>query len=281
MPATLPLPDTGFWHDPAWPALIETRRACHSRACYRPHSHAAVSIGVVDGGHSVFATPVGLRVALSPGTLVVVPAHQVHACNPQAGTAWSYQMLYLAPDWWAQCRAEQGLPLAEPAAQVYRQPRLYQQFNQLNAGLFDPQRSRAEKEAQLRRFLVDELWPATPCHTAGPAEPTGHAPDAAQLQHLLQAWQAAEGPVPALAELAQALGLSRYQLIRRVRRHTGLAPHAWLLNQRIDRARAELRAGGSLAELACQLGFADQSHFQRVFKHHVGETPHRYRQRRA
>ncbi|WP_176518330.1 AraC family transcriptional regulator, partial [Pseudomonas faucium] len=34
----------------------------------------------------------------------------------------------------------------------------------------------------------------------------------------------------------------------------------------------------ALAEVAYRLGFADQSHFQRVFKAHVGVTPGQYRQ---
>ena len=36
-----------FWSDPAMPCA-ESRRACRSRACYRPHSHPTFSIGAVD-----------------------------------------------------------------------------------------------------------------------------------------------------------------------------------------------------------------------------------------
>jgi hypothetical protein len=41
-----------FWRDPAMPCA-ESRRACRSRACYRPHSHPTFSIGAVDEGASV------------------------------------------------------------------------------------------------------------------------------------------------------------------------------------------------------------------------------------
>ncbi|MNR53211.1 HTH-type transcriptional repressor of iron protein A [compost metagenome] len=77
----------------------------------------------------------------------------------------------------------------------------------------------------------------------------------------------------ALEPLAALAGMSRYQLIRAFRAATGLTPHAWQLNQRVNLARERILAGAGLADLAQQLGFADQAHFQRVFKGHAGVTP--------
>lgn len=76
-----------------------------------------------------------------------------------------------------------------------------------------------------------------------------------------------------LSDLAQLAGMSRYQLIRAFRATTGMTPHAWQLNQRINLAREWIRTGEGLAEVAYRLGFADQAHFQRVFKAHAGVTP--------
>lgn len=96
-----------------------------------------------------------------------------------------------------------------------------------------------------------------------------------QLAPVLDALQAQ--PLASLQQLAQAAGLSRYQLIRVFRAATGMTPHAYRLNASINRARDSLQAGTALAQLAHELGFADQSHFQRVFKAHAGITPGRYR----
>src|SRR5690606_36294665 len=74
--------DTQFWRDPRLP-YVESRRAVHSRACYAAHTHDTVSIGAVDSGGSVF-TSGALRRRLRPGSLVMVPAHCAHACNPDA-----------------------------------------------------------------------------------------------------------------------------------------------------------------------------------------------------
>ena len=58
----------------------------------------------------------------------------------------------------------------------------------------------------------------------------------------------------------------------------GIAPHQWLIRRRIEVAKALLKSPSlSLARVALECGFADQSHFQRVFKAHVGVTPGQYR----
>ena len=64
-----------FWRDPSLP-WVDSRRACNSRACYRPHSHPSFSIGAVDHGHSRFTGAPEGAVALTPGTLVFVRAHR-------------------------------------------------------------------------------------------------------------------------------------------------------------------------------------------------------------
>jgi AraC-like DNA-binding protein len=79
-----------------------------------------------------------------------------------------------------------------------------------------------------------------------------------------------------LADLAQASGLTRFQLVRQFSRATGLTPHAYLIQRRIDAARALLARGSALAEAAAASGFADQSHMTRLFIRTYGITPGAY-----
>jgi AraC-like DNA-binding protein len=82
----------------------------------------------------------------------------------------------------------------------------------------------------------------------------------------------------ALADIAATCGLSAGQFARAFRRSTGLPPHAWLNKARVDRAMMLLRRRRqSLAEIALECGFADQSHFTRVFVRRVGLTPGAWR----
>lgn len=261
---------TEFWRDPALP-YVESRRACNSRICYQAHSHPTYSIGAVDGGGSVFSGAPGGPVQLAVGSLVFVPAHRSHACNPLPDQAWSYQMLHLDAQWLEQLWQEStGLALdAQEPIRVCHEPQQYAAYCELNTLLFSTA-AILDKEAALIDFLLHR-WPAQ-------AQPLAPAPPPSPvLQKTLDCWIQGQLTHLPLHELAQKTGFSRYQLIRAFRRHTGLTPQRWQLNQRVNLARDALRHGDELADIAYRLGFSDQSHFQRVFKHYTGVTPGQYR----
>lgn len=81
-----------------------------------------------------------------------------------------------------------------------------------------------------------------------------------------------------LVRLATECGLSSRHFARAFRQSTGLSPHRWLMQCRVERAR-ELLAdrGHSLTEIALTCGFADQSHFTRAFSAIFGTSPGAWR----
>ena len=86
-----------------------------------------------------------------------------------------------------------------------------------------------------------------------------------------------EGDI-SIAQVAQACNLSRGYFIRAFRDTTGMTPYQWLLSERMNRARVLLRTSTApLAEVAIACGFADQSHFTRMFSTIVGVAPGTWR----
>jgi AraC family transcriptional regulator len=86
-----------------------------------------------------------------------------------------------------------------------------------------------------------------------------------------------EGGMP-LKELARECGLSASHFSRAFRRTLGAPPHNWLNEQRIELSKEKLRDERiSLADVALQCGFCDQSHFMRHFVRIVGVTPRAWR----
>ena len=79
-----------------------------------------------------------------------------------------------------------------------------------------------------------------------------------------------------LGDLADASGLSRFQVLRGLTKMTGLTPHAYLMQKRTDLARRLIRRGLVLADVAAASGFADQSHMTRIFVSKYGVTPGAY-----
>ena len=81
-----------------------------------------------------------------------------------------------------------------------------------------------------------------------------------------------------LADMAAAAGLTRMHFAAQFRASTGMRPHDFLLQRRIDRARGLLRDPKlALVDVALCVGFQTQAHFTTVFKRFAGETPNRWR----
>ena len=81
-----------------------------------------------------------------------------------------------------------------------------------------------------------------------------------------------------LADLGRVCGMSRFQVLRGFAKATGMTPHAYLVQRRIDLARRLIAAGVPLAQAAADSGFADQSHMTRVFARRFGLSPGVYAQ---
>jgi AraC family transcriptional regulator len=82
------------------------------------------------------------------------------------------------------------------------------------------------------------------------------------------------------SQMAAAANLSTFYFSRLFRRHVGFSPEAYVLNCRLRYAAKLLALRGpdcSIADVAADSGFADQSHFGRLFRRAFGRTPQQYR----
>src|SRR5262249_25319965 len=81
-----------------------------------------------------------------------------------------------------------------------------------------------------------------------------------------------------LTEISANVGISPSHFARLFKQSTGVAPHQYVLELRVERAKALLSETTlPLAEIAYLLGFADQSHFTAVFRRLTRATPKAYR----
>lgn len=79
-----------------------------------------------------------------------------------------------------------------------------------------------------------------------------------------------------LTQAAKLLDRSAPHLVRSFKREFGISPHAYVIGARIEQARRRLLQGQPPAQVACEVGFYDQSHLTRHFKQHVSTPPARY-----
>lgn len=92
-----------------------------------------------------------------------------------------------------------------------------------------------------------------------------------RVTEYLAAHLAEDVPLQTLSDLVK---LSRSYFSRAFKISTGLAPHQWLLQARVGKAKQLLlETDRPLAQIAIDVGFADQAHFTRTFRREAGDSP--------
>jgi len=99
-----------------------------------------------------------------------------------------------------------------------------------------------------------------------------------RLNRVLEFIQANLGEDLRLSALAQTAGMSAHYFSELFKQSTGLSPHQYVLQARIERAKEHLRDSRvSVVEASAITGFVDQSYFTKVFRRIVGVTPTEFR----
>lgn len=83
-----------------------------------------------------------------------------------------------------------------------------------------------------------------------------------------------------VAEMASLAKMSKFHFIGAFRRHTGITPHQFILQRRLEKAKQMLRCScAPITTIAMDCGFSSHSHFTYVFSERMGMTPTSYRQK--
>jgi AraC family transcriptional regulator len=99
-----------------------------------------------------------------------------------------------------------------------------------------------------------------------------------QLRRAIDYIEAHLGSDPTLVELAATAALSPVYFARQFKLATGLPPHQYLLQRRLERAKRLLSAGElPISAIAIDCGFCHQEHLTRLFRRYCGTTPAAYR----
>ncbi|MCB6182655.1 AraC family transcriptional regulator [Leeia sp. TBRC 13508] len=271
MTAKLLTPSEHNFRQSAALPFVDIRVTRDSAACFQKHTHDEFSFGVIDSGRAAY-TSQGQHYAIGQGMTVLINPGSVHACNPAKGEYWSYRMLFVDTGWIGDLQSETpgfgsldytpfAFNLLGDAKTKSSFDQLYQQLN-----IADP----LGAEEALISFLLNHGFPNVHAQAL--------IRDDRAVRMARELIQDCLCETFSLEEIAKQVGMSRYHLIRRFQQIYGQTPHAYQLDQRILSARQQLKRGAKLSELANQLGFADQSHFQRVFKQRLAVTPRQYQQ---
>lgn len=263
-----------YWRDAALSG-IETCLVRKSHHRFPKHVHDSVyAVGLMEDGASYSLGRGRDDGLVAAGQIALINPGQVHSGVPASISALTYRMLYfdtaLIRTAAGDLNAGHGI-LPEFTAVVINDPALRQKLRRLSICMAS-QAGHLEKES----FLFDALSHLLGGYAGVPEEknPSGNHPHA--VRRAKEYLAANLDQKITLEDLALAVGLSRYHLLRIFKLHTGLPPHLFRTQRRIDLAKTLLRKGMPLAQVALETGFVDQSHFTNKFKQFTAATPSQY-----
>jgi AraC family transcriptional regulator len=136
------------------------------------------------------------------------------------------------------------------------------------------------------RLFLDGIQLALAAHLLGAYssarwQPPRRTPtiDPKRLQRVLDFIESRIAAEISLDDLAAEACLSPFHFSRVFRAATGMSPHRYVIERRIEAAKEKLRLGrSSLVEIALDTGFGSQANFTRAFRKMTGVTPGQYRE---
>lgn len=251
--------------------LLSARFIEHS---FDPHVHDSYAIAVLEEGAERYRYRGAEHVAAA-GSFALLNPDEVHTGSRASEQGWRYRVYYPRPEQFQDLLGELELPHGSAPmfdGSVHGDVDLVAALGQLHRLLECPAASTLQRQTLWREVMLQLLQR----HARVPlVRPVGHEPGVvARAKELLAAGLAEP---PSLEQLAAEVNLSPFHFSRVFRRATGLPPHAWLKQRRLEQARALLRSGCAPLQVALQLGFSDQSHLSRQFKQSYGVSPGEYR----
>jgi AraC-like DNA-binding protein len=262
-----------YWRTPLLPgADLVTAEYCDH--AFTPHWHDAYTIPVIEAGAEGYDYR-GTHYVAEAGSVPVINPGELHTGARAVEAGWRYRVMYVPVDFIHDLATDiagraQPLPWFEPG--VIRDPdladRLRRAHHLLEESTADPLAAEAALLDALSMLLVryGGTRHAAQSHGANDSR-------VAAMKDCLTGDLTA--PLK-LAQLADAVGLSPFHAARLFAQTTGLPPHAWRNQVRLQRSLAPLRAGASVVDVAAASGFTDQSHFTRHFRRMFGVPPGRW-----
>ncbi|MFZ6654700.1 AraC family transcriptional regulator [Undibacterium sp. TJN19] len=269
--------DARFWRSPLLPDA-EMLTAEYFAQEFAPHWHESFSIPVIQSGAQTYRYR-GARCLAAVGCIAAINPGEIHTGERATEHGWAYRAFYPSVAWMQQLASDMAGKDSGADAGVPWLP---------DGAIEDVEVARQLALAHRMLESGNDALAAENALTAGFAlllsrhartRPVVQAvlPDAVRVEMMKAKLSENMSEALSLSELAKEVGLSSFYAARLFSRSTGMPPHAWRNQLRLNRAQSLLRQNLSVTDIASMTGFTDQSHFTRHFKRAYGVAPGRWR----
>ena len=249
---------------------VELLAADYATQSYSWHTHETFAFGVIERGGLTMRLH-GVRGIAPAGNVAIVFPGEAHTGHGVDRSGWSYRMFYVDPDLLTDAASRvipgsRGLP-SLPQGTIADPPLSFAILT-LHRMLDLDRGTTLERQERLLEILTGFVRR----HAIRDAPPPDRV-SRATMERVRAYLDERVSEDVNLPELAATAGCNPFRLVRAFRSAYGLPPHAYQLQGRVRRAQDLLRRGWNATATAAELGFADQSHFTRIFRQITGMTP--------
>ncbi len=225
----------------------------------------------VTQGQGEFESAATRRTVVDAGTVFVLMPGVWHRYRPCAQVCWSYYWVHVGGEYLDRLVQRRVLCAERPVFKTGLQQNLLRSY----VSLVDRARTEPPGFQQMMCGNVLEILGVALATDGGQPDSERLAAVVRQATVILEQRM---GDEVDLGELAASLDVSYDGFRHAFKKHTGMAPHQYLLQLRIHRAR-ELLYGTDLTvrRIAALLGFKDPYYFSRAFRKMTGRSPNRWR----
>lgn len=266
-----------YWRTPLLPGA-DMLTAEYREHAFAPHWHEAYTVPMIEAGAEAYTYRGGRHVA-GPGSIPIINPGEIHTGSRAIEAGWRYRVLYVPVDYVHRLAADMaGKPQAMPwfPVEPISDPDLSERIRRAHRLLETDADVPGADALMAETALVEALSLLIARHARVQAAGVQRAADPPRVAAMKARLGADLAEPVTLTELASVVGLSAFHAARLFARTTGLPPHAWRNQLRLQRALGPLRAGVPVTDVAAASGFTDQSHFTRHFRRMFGVPPGRW-----
>lgn len=254
---------------------LQLMKAHYRRQRFRRHSHEQYGFGVIERGTLCFRY-LGIDHRASAGLINLVCPGECHDGHGETTEGWSYRMFYFDAELMEAIISDNTdkhgqLPFFRTG--VIEDPALAVQLLHTHQYITEQRTDNLALEESIYALITRFVSVYGEEKLNVPTVPTGTTEIGRAVEILEDEFKVNHR----LESLALTAGISKYHFLRVFKKTTGLTPHRYLNQIRVQRSEQMLREGVDLSEIAYRAGFSDQSHFTRTFKSIKGITPGAFR----
>jgi AraC-like DNA-binding protein len=266
-----------YWYNPVLPN-IELSSANFKNFSFERHIHLDYHIGIVTSGCQQYLHK-GKQYQLSPGYISTLNPDEAHNGENITSDGYQSHVMALPVDYVNEISREMNQAEIFFNAPIINNPTLSHAFLHLHKLLTTEQDASVQLQIETTMMaFITELF----IHNGGiPTQQRVSIKQLStqQLDYIKALFHDEPGQSFQLDELALQLNLSKFQFLRQFKQSMGITPHAYLKRVRLEYAKKALMKGDNLSEVAYQVGFFDQSHFNKAFKNAYLITPSHFQRR--